>query len=264
MPMNGAVQEKTTIYFRFYAELNDFVARDFRMKSFAYTYNGRQSVKHLIEAAGVPHTEVDLILVNGTSVDFSYKPSDGDRISVYPVFEALDIASVSLVRPQPLRRTRFVLDSQLGRLAVYLRMLGFDALYRNDYPDDELVLISLVEGRVLLTRDRSLLMRGTVTHGYFVRQGPSRNQLTDVLRRFDLTNSTSPLTRCLVCNDPLVSVSRDLVAGSVPARSRAFCSEFWQCSGCGRVYWNGSHYKRMLRFADQAVRAATADPETKG
>jgi hypothetical protein len=248
-----------TIYFRFYAELNDLLPRELRATEFPYSFNGKQSVKHLIEAAGVPHTEVDLVLVNGASVDFSYAPVDGDRISVYPVFEAFDIAPLSRVRAQPLRQTRFVLDSHLGRLAVYLRMLGFDTLYRNDYLDEELVRISLSEHRVLLTRDRSLLMRGAVTHGYFVRQKHWREQLTDVLRRFDLAGCASPLSRCLVCNEPLMSVAKQLVEDRVPPRSRGLCSQFWECPSCRRVYWNGSHHRRMLQFIDMILKAASGD-----
>jgi hypothetical protein len=244
-----------TIHLRFYAELNDFLPKQMRMAEFPYSLGTHQSVKHLIEAVGVPHTEVDLILVNGKSVDFSYAPSDGDRISVYPVFEAFDISPVSRVRSRPLRLTRFVLDSHLGRLAVYLRMLGFDTLYRSDYPDDELARISLEDHRILLTRDRSLLMRGAVTHGHFVRPTGAREQLIDTIRRFDLAGRLSPLTRCLVCNEILDQVTRESVAHRVPPRSREECDRFWRCSGCGHVYWNGSHHRRMMQFIEQVVRS---------
>lgn len=245
-----------TVYFRFYAELNDFLPRELRMAAFPYSFRGKQNVKHLIEAVGVPHTEIDLIMINGSSVEFCHIPKDGDRISVYPVFEALDISSISRVRPQPLRQMRFVLDSHLGRLAVYLRMLGFDTLYRNDYHDEELVRISLAERRVLLTSDRSLLMRGAVTHGYFVRQKNWREQLIDVLRRFDLCDIVSPLTRCLVCNELLETVAKQAVMDRVPARSRRSCNEFWQCSGCGQLYWNGSHHGHMLQFVEKVLKAS--------
>jgi uncharacterized protein with PIN domain len=246
----------TTVYLRFYAELNDFLPRERRTVEFSHSFGQQQSVKHLIEAVGVPHTEVDLILVNGTSVDFSYAPADGDHISIYPVFEAIDISPLSRVRAQPLRRTRFVLDSHLGRLAVYLRMLGFDSLYRSDFQDDELARISLEEHRILLTRDRSLLMRGAVTHGHFVRATNAREQLVDIVRRFDLTGGLAPLTRCLLCNEFLEPVTRESVADRVPPRSREECDRFWRCTGCGHVYWNGSHHRRMMQFIEQLVHAA--------
>ena len=102
---------------RFYAELNDFLPRRRRQVSFEHVLSEHASVKHVIETLGVPHTEVDLVLVNGESMDFAYRVQDGDRISVYPVFESFDISALGRVRPRPLRETRFVLDVHLGRLA---------------------------------------------------------------------------------------------------------------------------------------------------
>jgi hypothetical protein len=126
--------------FRFYAELNDFLPAQKRQQDITHSFELNASVKDMIEAQGVPHTEIDLILVNGQSMDFSYLVQDGDQISVYPVFELLDISPVIRLRPKPLRVTRFVLDVHLGRLATYLRIMGFDTLYRNDYEDDELAV----------------------------------------------------------------------------------------------------------------------------
>ena len=181
------------VTFRFYAELNDFLPPPRRMVSFTHTFAGSVSVKDMIESLGVPHTEVDLILANGRSVDFTYLVAGGDRLSVYPVFESLDITPVLRVRPQPLRQTRFVLDTHLGRLASYLRLLGFDTLYRNDYADEELAHISSREKRILLTRDRGLLKRSEVTHGYCLRSTVSAEQLREVVQRFDLAGSARPV-----------------------------------------------------------------------
>ena len=240
-------------HFRFYAELNDFLAPDKRAKTFLYPFQGRQSVKHLIEALGVPHTEVDLVLVNGQSADFGVMVEDGDRVSVYPVFESFDVAPVSRVRPRPLRQTRFVADSHLGRLAAYLRMLGFDTLYRNDYRDEDLSQVSSGEHRIVLTRDRGLLKRKAVTHGYFVRETSFRRQLMEVLDRFDLRGSLSPFTRCMRCNGVLEEVAREAVEEQVPPRSRQHADQFHRCRDCGQVYWNGSHYRRMQKFIAQVV-----------
>lgn len=248
--------EAKTARFRFYAELNDFLPAERRMQEFEYSFSGRQSVKHLIEAAGVPHTEVDLVLANGEPVDFSYLVEDGDRISVYPVFEALDITGVTRVRPQPLRQARFVLDCHLGRLAAYLRMLGFDTLHDKDCSDEELARRASEQRRILLTRDRELLKRSAVTHGYYVRQTQPRAQLVEVLRRFDLAGAVEPFTRCLRCNELLEEARREEVWRQVPPRSRAHYREFWRCPGCGRVYWGGSHYGRMERLVKQALAAA--------
>ena len=234
--------------FRFYAELNDFVPPERRMVPFDYVFEGRQTVKHLIESLGVPHTEVDLVLVNGRSVDFAELVADGDLVSVYPVFEGFDIATVSRVRPKPLRQVRFVLDTHLGRLAAWLRMIGFDTLYRNDYDDRELARISAEERRILLTRDRGLLMRSAVTHGYCVRESAPRRQLDEVVRRFDLAGCLDPFTRCMACNEPLRDVAKDAVAARMPALSRAHYHDVRECPGCGRVFWKGSHYRRMQQM----------------
>src|SRR5690554_6793227 len=186
--------------FRFYAILNDFLPLHRRGRPFVYTLEGRASVKDTIEALGVPHTEVDLILINGEPVGFNAIVEDGDRVSVYPPFTALDISPLPRMRPASPDEPRFVLDQHLGRLAAYLRMLGFDTLYRNDYTDPELAAISAGEGRTLLTRDRGLLKRRVVTHGYCVRSTDPREQVAEVVRRFDLVHRIKPFRRCAHCN----------------------------------------------------------------
>ena len=143
---------------RFYAELNDFLPPQDRHGDVERRFNVHPSIKDLIEAAGVPHTEVDLLLVNGTSVDFACPVRDGDRVSVYPIFESIDITAATKVRPEPLRELRFILDVHLGRLARYLRLAGFDAVYRNDLDAAELAGTA-AGGRVLLTRNQGLLKR---------------------------------------------------------------------------------------------------------
>jgi uncharacterized protein with PIN domain len=240
-------------HFRFYAALNDFLPTERRMVSFAYSFSGHQTVKHLIEALGIPHTEVELIMVNGRSVSFACVVEGGDRVSVYPAFGTIDIASVSCVRPEPLPVARFVLDAHLGRLAAYLRMLGFDTLYGSDYRDEVLSHIAASASRILLTKDVGLLMRKAVTHGYYVRETNPRRQLVEVLRRFDLPGHISPFTRCLRCNDVLEPVPKDLVLNCVPPRSREHYDDFRRCRGCRHVYWSGSHYRRMKRFIEQVV-----------
>ena len=232
-------------FFRFYGELNDFLPPERRQTTFPYRFQLSAPVKDMIEGLGVPHPEVDLILANGQSVDFSYPVRDGDRISVYPMFESLDITPVLRVRPQPLRRPRFVLDTHLGKLAAYLRMLGFDALYRNDYQDHELAAIAAAERRILLTRDAGLLKHGVVTHGYYVRQTDARRQLIEVVQRFDLASRVEPFTRCLRCNEQLEPAPEEKLISGVPPAARQRHREFRHCPGCGRLYWQGSHYRRM-------------------
>jgi uncharacterized protein with PIN domain len=242
-------------HLRFYAELNDFLPAEKRQRAFLHRFGLSPSIKDMIEALGVPHTEVDLILVNGCSVDFSYLVRDGDQISVYPVFESIDIAPLVRVRPQPLRESRFVLDVHLGRLATYLRMLGFDTLYRNDYDDAELAHISSSQGRILLSRDRGLFKRSVVTHGYCLRTTNPREQLVEVLRRFDLVASIEPLRRCLRCNGLLQPVAKAAIVDRLQPKTRQHYHEFRRCQNCDHIYWQGSHYERMQRFIQRVLQA---------
>jgi len=241
--------------FRFYAELNDFLAAEDRGRPVERRFDAGGSVKDFIESFGVPHTEVELVLVNGEPVDFSYRVRDGDAVSVYPVFEALDVSPVARVREAPLRDLRFVLDVHLGRLAAYLRMAGFDAEYRNDAGDAELAETVARERRVILTRDRYLLMRTKVDRGYWVRSTAPKQQLAEVLRRFDLTGSMRPFTRCMRCNGDLLAVSREEVWDQLPERVRER-NEFCRCARCGKVYWQGTHHARMRKMLDWAREVA--------
>lgn len=234
--------------FRFYEELNDFLPPERRKADFVHRFRETGAVKDAVEALGVPHTEIELILANGRSVDFSYRVRDGDRISVYPMFEALDITPLLRLRPQPLRVTRFVLDTHLGRLARYLRLLGFDTLYRNDYDDPELARISRDERRVLLTRDVGLLKRSAVTRGYFLRETDPRRQLHEIVARFDLSRALRPFRRCLRCNGLLAAAPKRELIGRVDPALLQRHRRFRRCRGCGQVYWPGSHHERMQQL----------------
>ncbi len=253
LPRGNIKGQMAPVYLRFYAELNDFLPPEHRQVEFPHPLTGRASVKDVIEAAGVPHTEVDLILVNGVSADFAHLVSDGDRVSVYPVFEAMDITPVVRLRPRPLRNPRFILDTHLGKLATYLRMLGFDALYRNDYDDATIVRIACDENRIILTRDKGLLMRNAVTHGYWVRATRAEDQAAEVVRRFDLAGQARPFTRCLVCNGELRAVAKEEVAARLLPKTRQYYEDFCVCNSCGRIYWNGSHYERMRRTVERIL-----------
>ncbi len=231
---------------RFYEELNDFIPVRKRKRTFPVTLNGKTTLKDLIESQGVPHTEVDLILVNGTPAGFDYSPAEGDLVSVYPVFESIDISPVNRLRPEPLRDTRFILDVLLGKLARKLRMIGFDTLYRNDYQDDEIIRISVAEKRIILTRDLGILKNKLVTHGYFVRSTHPKKQLTEVIHRFDLTGKIRPLSRCIECNGKITRVQKKEIAHLLLPKTKAYFDEFFQCTGCKKIYWEGSHYERML------------------
>ncbi len=233
--------------FRFYAELNDFLPAARRGRAFDHPFDGTPSVKDAIESLGVPHTEVDLIVADGRSVDFGWKLRDGAKVSVYPVFEALDIGPLTRLRAAPLREPRFVLDGHLGRLARYLRMLGFDTRWRNDADDEELAQCSADEHRILLTRDRGLLKRSAVTHGYWVRATDPRRQLDEIVERMDLHGALAPFSRCIRCNGVLAPVVKEEIAERLPPRVRERQQAFNRCQSCGQLYWAGTHHARMER-----------------
>src|ERR1700757_1994938 len=194
---------------RAYAELNEFLGPGSRGATVRRPFRSHQTVKDVLEAMGIPHTEIDLILVNGNAVDFAHRPTDGDRIAVYPVFEALDIGSTARLRPVPLRDPRFVIDVNLGRLAQLLRLLGLDVWWSSAVDDRTLVQISLGQKRILLTRDRGLLKRRDITHGLFVHADQPKEQTLEVIRRLDLRQRLAPFTRCLRCNGRLAAVTKD-------------------------------------------------------
>jgi uncharacterized protein with PIN domain/sulfur carrier protein ThiS len=245
------MQGRATI--RFYEELNDFLPPHLRKETFSARFQPGDTVKALIESLGVPHTEVDLVLVNGESVGFQHRLRDGDRMAAYPVFESLEIGAVSRVRPVPLREPRFVLDVHLGRLARLLRMLGFDSAYSNTADDGSLAAVSCLETRIVLTRDRELLKRTSVSHGYCVRSADPTRQLLEVLRRFDLRDRIHPFSLCLRCNSQLGPVSRQEAAGRVPAYVLEHYREFRSCPECSRLYWRGSHWENMRNFLKERL-----------
>jgi uncharacterized protein len=241
------------VWFRFYEELNDFLPPVKRGKPFLHHVTGNPAVKDAIESLGVPHVDVDMILVNGNPVDFSYKLKDSDRISVYPVFESFDISGVSPLRAKPLRETRFVLDVHLGRLAKYLRLCGLDTVYRNHFTDREIIDVSLSEGRIILTRDRGILKNRKVTHGYWIRSQNPGEQLIEVLTRFDLRKSLQPFSRCMECNGVLSDVTKEEIIRHLQPCTRKYYTQFRKCQSCERVYWEGSHYEKMKKFVDNLL-----------
>jgi len=234
--------------FRFYEELNDFLPPEKKKTSFDYGFKGKPSIKDAIESVGVPHTEVDLILVNGNSVTFFYHLQDGDRVSVYPVFESLDISSVTHLRAKPLREPKFILDVHLGKLTKYLRMLGFDTLYKNNYHDSEIVTIARIEKRTILSRDIELFKIGVITHGYWIRSTQPEEQLKEVICRFDLFSAIKPFYRCIACNGSIQEIPKASVLDKLKPRTRLYYDDFFQCMTCEKIYWKGSHYHDMKKF----------------
>jgi uncharacterized protein with PIN domain len=237
-------------WFRFYEELNDFLPAFRKKQSFLHVFEGTPSVKDVIESFGVPHSEIDIILVNGVSVDFSYKVRDADSISVYPVFESIDVKDIQHLREKPLRDVKFILDVHLGKLAKYLRLLGFDSLYETTFSDYEIVERSLQDKRVILTRDKILLRNKKVTHGFWIRSDDPVSQVREVIERLDLSKKIEPFTRCLECNSLIKPVEKEAIENRLPPKTKLYYNEFFICMSCSRIYWKGSHYGRMKKFTE--------------
>ena len=236
---------------RVYGSLNDFLPPERRHVAWPQVIGTRQSVKDLIESLGVPHPEVDLILANGTSMPFDYIVQSGDRIAVFPRFTNVDIETLTRVRPRPLFPVRFVADVHLGTLARRLRLVGLDTAYRADATDAELAELADRQERILLTRDRGLLKRRLVVHGYFVRGTRPHAQLVEVLRRFGPID-LHPFSRCLRCNGSLREVPKSTIDAVLLPRTRQHVDQFHACGACGRVYWKGSHWVRLTHAIDVA------------
>lgn len=243
---------KSTCEFRFYEELNDYLPPGQRKRSITREIAGTPSVKDAIEALGVPHTEIDLILVDGRSVRFDRRLQGGERVAVYPEFERFDITPLHRLRPAPLREPRFVADVHLGTLARFLRLLGFDTRYGNDLNDEELAQLTSRQRRILLTRDVGLLKRKVVVRGQWLRSRDPEQQLKELVEALDLRRAFRPFTRCMTCNGVLGVIARAEVSGLVPPRVHRRFRAFKQCRECARVYWRGTHYLRLQRLVKQA------------
>lgn len=244
---------------RFYASLNAFLPLPARQQATTCDFNGPVSIKHIIESLGVPHTEVALILANGKCVDFRYPVRAGDRLAVFPTFSTLEPSSSSALRPPLPRPVRFVLDVHLGRLAGYLRLLGFDALYRNSYDDTELARISAAQERVLVTRDRRLLMRKEIIFGCCLLTRDSQQQLVTVLHRFKLVDAIRPWSRCLRCNGQLEPVAKETVLHRLEPLTRLHYDAFDICQECSQIYWQGSHFDSLRAFVEDIRARATGN-----
>jgi len=242
-----------TATFRFYEELNDFLPPALRHREFERTCVRAATVKYMIEALGVPHTEVELILINGESAGFDRFLREGDRVAVYPTFEAFDVTPLLRMRDHPLRVTRFVADVHLGGLARLLRMTGFDTLFDTELEDSAIAAIAARDHRIVLTRDCELLKRPDITHGCFVHAHKSALQLREIFERLDLARSARPFTLCVHCDAPLRGVDQSMVQQRVPAPVFDCYKRFFICDGCGRIFWERRHWQRMLGLLDGLV-----------
>lgn len=168
----------------------------------------------------------------------------GSRVGIEPRVRGL----------RPASQRRFAADAMLGRLARWLRLLGFDCTYDPEISDEQIVRLALEEGRTVLTRDRRLPEQWWIEDVYLVGEERVREQLVEVIRRFDLASRVRVLTRCSECNQRLTRVDCSSISARVPPRILALHEDFSGCPDCGRVYWEGSHAARIRAVAQSLVR----------
>ena len=222
-----------TARFRFHGELNDFLPPSRRERDFDAPCARAASAKHMIEALGAPHTEVGRVHVNGEDAGLERLLCEGDRIDAYPGGD------------MPAMPPRFVADAHVGGLARLLRMAGFDTVYDNAFHDAEIARIAASEDRVVLTRDRDLLIRREIRYGRYLRALATEAQMEEIVARYGLAAHAQPFSLCLHCNAPLHPVDKAQIEERLPPMVRAHYEEFSGCDVCGRIFWKGSHYRRM-------------------
>lgn len=243
-------QEQFTATFRYFDGLEDLLIRRYRERPIIYRFKEHPGVKDAIEAMGVPHTEVDIILANGRSNGFEYQLQNHDSIDVYPVFASVKVTSpIHLSPPTPVPAT-FILDVHLGKLVRRLRLLGFDCLYRNDLVDAEIMRFSLEQQRIILTRDLGILKYRQVLHGHLVRSGQVDKQVLGILERYRLFDQIRPWLRCMICNGLMESVEKSAIEHRLEPKTRLYYEDFHRCVACDRLYWRGSHHGKIDRWLD--------------
>ena len=246
-----------TATFKFHDYLQQLLKRELRTVSpLLHHFDRRASIKDVIESLGIPHPVIGTLTVNGLEVGFDYILLDHDRVEATSLTPPVDPFITTILRPQALEKIAFVVDVNAGKLALFLRMLGFDTMYGNDIRKDRLAEMAQSENRILLTRDATLLKRKIIMHGYLLReQNPSR-QLVDVIRLYGLSSKIKPLSRCIPCNGLLVPVSKKIIMDRLEPLTRKYYHSFHICEECLNIYWPGSHQEKMNAFIDAILESA--------
>jgi hypothetical protein len=232
----------------FGGNLKELLRPQFRgLSRIEYQLTRQASVKDIIEACGVPHTEVGRLTVAGREIPFSWPGVDSDILEVHPLCAPVDVSSPTLLRPEVLGAVTFAVDMNVGKLATLLRMAGFDTFYRNDISDPDLIAVALREKRILLSKDTDLLKRKEVVFGYLVREIHPEKQLAEIVHLYGIKDQFKPLSRCLRCNGELQPVGKQEIIDQLEPLTKKYYDSFRRCRGCGKIYWPGSHRDKMLR-----------------
>ncbi|MCR4417844.1 MAG: Mut7-C RNAse domain-containing protein [Ignavibacteria bacterium] len=242
------------VHIKFYGSLKDFLPQKFK-KVINHQFIDVTSVKDLIEGFNVPHTEVDIILVNGKSVNFDYLINDGDEIKVYPPDNKLKSKNLRHLYNRIRGKPKFICDVNLGGLAKNLRKLGLNVFYSNSISDDEIVKISIQSKIIVLTKDIGILKRKDVQYGYYVRNVYPQKQTIEVLKVFSVGKYIEPFSRCLECGTKLKRISREKAKSKLPDHFFEKQMKFYHCPTCDKIYWQGSHFERMSSQINKFLRA---------
>ena len=244
LTLEGVMKSQATI--SFFGSLNDFLPQNRKNSHHWVAFEDGRGVKDLVESLGVPHSEIDVLIVNGTSVNFGFRLNGKSHIEVYPCFTAPQKDSLLHLQPPVPENPSFILDVHLGKLTHLLRMMGFDSLYRNNFRDKEIVEIAHDQNRIILTRDKGILKYRLVSSGYWVRSTDTNIQIKEVTSRFSLCSRKKPFTICMECNGKLKPVQKQEIESLLEENTVKYFTKFAKCSNCGKIYWEGSHYL-MLR-----------------
>lgn len=239
--------------FRFYGRLNDFLPAKKKQRRFLYRFHETPAVKDPIEAIGVPHTEVDLILLNGKSVGFYNRLQQGDDVSVYPEFHSIHLPEMTQLREAPHPKNSFVLDAHLGKLARMLRFSGADLIYKNLFDDSDIVRISVEENRIILTRDRRLLFRKEIQYGYCIRSNDPDDQFKEVVGHFGLQSLPTLYHRCSHCNGKITAIAKEKIINQLEPKTILYYNDFYRCDDCLHIYWKGSHYRKIEKHFENIL-----------
>jgi uncharacterized protein len=238
-----------TVRFRFHGDLVLFLGSRASDGVIERSLREKTSIKDVIESCGVPHPEVDVVVVNGHSVGFGEPVASEAEVEVFPIGHCHTLSTYKHL--QCSRTLIFVADGHLGKLTRNLRLFGFDVAYDQNASDEELLEVMTSENRALLTRDRRLLMHAVVRHGYWPRSQNADEQTIEVIRRFDLLEFVAPFTRCLRCNAPLEEAAKAEIVDKLEPLTKIYYNQFRRCPGCKQIYWPGSHFSKLQNRIDE-------------
>ncbi len=249
-----------TVTFIFHDYLQQLLKKKLRAASpFLHHFDRRASIKDVIESLGIPHPVIGSLTVNSREVGFDYILLDNDTVEAIPLTPVVNPFIPTILRPEALEKITFAVDVNAGRLALFLRMLGFDTVYENDIRNSRLAEMAQSQNRILLTRDTTILKRKIIMHGYLLREQNPKKQLVEVVRLYDLSSRIKPLSRCIPCNGLLVPISKEVIMDRLEPLTKKYYHSFHICEECRKIYWPGSHQEKINVFIDDILESVRQD-----